>query len=33
MNDFEIENGVLKKYHGEGGNVIIPDGVKSMLPI
>ena len=30
MNDFEIENGVLKKYHGEGGNVIIPDGVKSI---
>ena len=29
-NDFEIENGVLKKYRGSGGNVIIPDGVTSI---
>lgn len=27
LDDFEIENGVLKKYNGEGGNVIIPEGV------
>ena len=25
--DFVIENGVLKKYVGPGGNVIIPDDV------
>jgi hypothetical protein len=25
--DFVIERGVLKKYNGPGGNVIIPDGV------
>ena len=25
--DFIIENGVLKKYVGPGGNVIIPDDV------
>ena len=25
--DFEIENGVLKKYSGTEKNVIIPDGV------
>ncbi len=25
--DFEIENGVLKKYKGAGGDVVIPDGV------
>ena len=26
-NDFVIENGVLKKYLGSGGDVVIPDGV------
>lgn len=26
-NDFEIENGVLTKYTGSGGDVVIPDGV------
>ena len=25
--DFIIENGVLKKYTGPGGDVVIPDGV------
>ena len=30
MNDFEIENGTLKGYIGEGGAVIIPDGVISI---
>ena len=25
--DFEIEDGVLKKYLGSGGDVVIPDGV------
>ena len=25
--DFVIENGVLKRYVGKGGNVVIPDGV------
>ena len=25
MNDFEVENGVLAKYTGPGGNVVIPD--------
>lgn len=28
--DFEIENGVLIKYHGNGGKVTIPKGVKSI---
>ncbi len=27
MSDFVIENGVLKKYTGNGGDVVIPDGV------
>ena len=27
MNDFIIENGVLKRYVGPGGDVVIPDGV------
>ena len=26
-NDFEIKNGVLVKYTGAGGDVVIPDGV------
>ena len=26
-NDFVIENGVLKKYKGSGGNVVVPEGV------
>ncbi len=28
--DFEIADGVLKKYVGKGGNVVIPDGVTSI---
>ena len=28
--EFEIENGVLKKYNGTGGNVIIPDNIKGI---
>ena len=27
MNGFEIENGILKKYHGRDAGVVIPDGV------
>ena len=30
MNDFVIENGVLKKYQGSGGAVVIPDSVTSI---
>ena len=30
MKDFVIENGVLKKYVGPGGDVVIPDGVTSV---
>ena len=30
INDFKIENGVLKKYAGTGGDVVIPDGVTSI---
>ncbi len=30
MDNFDIENGVLKKYNGEGGDVVIPDGVISI---
>lgn len=30
--DFEIENGLLKKYKGKGGNVIIPNSVRSIGP-
>ena len=26
-NDYIIENGVLKRYTGTGGDVVIPDGV------
>ena len=26
-NDFVIENGVLKKYVGPGGDVVVPEGV------
>ena len=29
-NEFEIENGVLKAYHGPGGNVAIPAGVTAI---
>ena len=29
-NDFEIENGILKKYTGPGGDVEIPDGVTAI---
>ena len=28
--EFEIENGVLKRYTGPGGDVVIPDGVTSI---
>jgi hypothetical protein len=28
--DFKIENGVLKKYSGAGGVVVIPDSVTSI---
>ena len=27
MSDFVIENGVLKKYNGPGGDVTVPEGV------
>lgn len=27
MSDFIVENGILKEYHGPGGNIVIPDGV------
>ena len=27
LNDFVIENGVLVKYIGEGGDVVIPDEI------
>ena len=30
INDFVIENGVLKKYQGQGGDVVIPEGVTSI---
>ena len=30
MSDFVIENGVLKKYTGEGGDVVIPEGVTAI---
>ena len=30
INDFVIENGILKKYRGKGGAVVIPDGVTSI---
>ena len=30
LQDFIIENGVLKKYIGQGGDVINPDGVESI---
>ena len=30
MSDFVIENGVLEKYTGAGGDVVIPDGVTSI---
>ena len=29
-NDFEIENGILKKYTGPGGDVEIPDSVTAI---
>lgn len=29
-NDFIIENGVLKKYTGPGGDVVIPEGMKKL---
>lgn len=30
MKDFKIESGVLKKYTGKGGDVVIPEGVTSI---
>ena len=30
MSDYTIENGVLMKYHGIGGDVVIPEGVTSI---
>ena len=30
INDFVIENGELKKYKGQGGDVVIPEGVTSI---
>ena len=30
MCDFVIENGILTKYQGPGGDVVIPDGVTSI---
>ena len=30
MSDFQIENGVLVKYTGNGGDVVVPDGVTSI---
>ena len=30
IEDFEIENGIVKKYRGSGGDVDIPDGVTSI---
>ena len=30
QNDFVIVNGILVEYDGEGGNVIIPDGVTTI---
>ena len=31
IKDFVIENGVLKKYTGNGGDVVIPEGVTSII--
>ena len=30
INDFVIENGELQKYKGQGGDVVIPEGVTSI---
>ena len=30
LSDFIIKNGVLKKYTGPGGDVVIPEGVTSI---
>lgn len=30
LEDFEIKDGTLIKYHGEGGDVTIPDSVTSI---
>ena len=30
ISDFRINNGVLEKYVGPGGDVVIPDGVTSI---
>ena len=30
INDFIIEDGVLTKYVGQGGDVVIPDGITNI---
>ena len=30
INEFEIDNGVLIKYHGDGGDVTVPYGVEAI---
>ena len=30
MEDFEIQDGVLVKYRGAGGDVVIPEGAESI---
>ncbi|MCR4644395.1 MAG: leucine-rich repeat domain-containing protein [Oscillospiraceae bacterium] len=30
MGEFDIQDGVLKRYHGSGGDVVIPEGVTSI---
>lgn len=32
MNDFSIENSILLEYTGSGGDVVIPDGVRTIGP-
>ena len=30
MKDFEINDGILVKYYGSGGSIVVPDGVISI---
>ena len=30
ITDFVIKDGILKKYNGKGGDVVIPEGVKAI---
>lgn len=30
MKDFVIDNGTLKKYSGQGGEIVIPDGITTI---